>query len=356
MWMPERILVIIPSPECGGAERQTMQVARGMARMGAEVSVMADPSILPGLTPLAEAVTLHAAPIAFDAGIEASAMQARQFHGSAPLLAVLRADAALICLGLPNEGAGAMQALDGVGIPMLAMAHLVRRDGVMGETDRAALRGLRASWASVSVPASRRLEALLGLSPGAVATVPNGLPPAAMVPRMMRRGRPILLSIGRLDVRKGAALAPALAHALIAAINPARLRMAGRGPLAEALSGIPGLELLGQMEDVPALLAEADAFLLASDHEGCPLSVLEAAAAGCPILATAAALEAWPEPTSFARLVLRDASHIAAVFAESLRDTEGTAARVAKARQMAAAWDEAAMIRRTTFILAAACA
>jgi len=351
MGMPERILIIIPSPECGGAERQTMQVARGMVRMGADVAVVADLSILPGLTPLAEAVTLHAAPIAFDAGVEAGAMRARQHQGLAALLAVLRPDAALICLGLPNEGAGAMQALDAAGVPMLAMAHLVRRDGVMGETDRAALRGIQVSWASVSAPASRRLEALLGLSPGAVATVPNGLPPAAMVSRTARGGRPILLTIGRLDMRKGATLAPALA----AAIAPARLRMAGQGPLAEGLSGIPGLELLGQVEDVPALLAEADAFLLASDHEGCPLSVLEAAAAGCPILATAAALEAWPEPTRFARLVLRDATHIAATLAETLRDTQGTAARVAEARQLATAWDEAAMIRRTGFLLAAAC-
>lgn len=349
--MPERILIVIPSPECGGAERQTMQLARGMARMGADVAVVADPSILPGLVPLAEAITLHAAPIAFDAGVEASAMQARQRQGLAPLLAVIHPDVALICLGLPNEGAGAMGALNAAGIPMLAMAHLVRRDGVMGGTDRAALRSMRAGWASVSAPASRRLEALLGLWPGAVATVPNGLPSAAMVPRAARGGRPILLSIGRLDVRKGATLAPTLAKA----IAPARLQMAGQGPLAEALSGTPGLELLGQREDVPALLAQADAFLLASDHEGCPLSVLEAAAACCPILATAAALEAWPEPTRFARLVLRDASHIAAVFAETLRDTEGTAARVVEARQLAAAWDEAAMIRRTTFLLAAAC-
>jgi len=352
MGMPERILVIIPSPECGGAERQTMQVARGMARMGAEVIAVADPSILPGLTPLAEAVTLYAASIAFDAGIEISAMRARQRQGLAPLLALLRADTALICLGLPNEGVGAMQALHDAEIRMLAMAHLVRRDGVMGETDRAALRGVRASWASVSAPASSRLEAMLRLPPGAVATVPNGLAPGGSIPRTAREGRPILLSIGRLDVRKGATLAPQLA----AAITPARLLMAGRGPLAGVLTGVPGLELLGQVNDVPALLAKADAFLLASDHEGCPLSVLEAAAAGCPILATVAALEAWPEPARFARFVLRDASHIAAVFAETLRDTEGTTVRVAEARQVAAAWDEAAMIRRTAFLLAATCA
>lgn len=346
---PERILIVIPSPEFGGAERQTMQVARGLARMGAEVAVAADPALTEGLAPLAEGVSRHALPIAFDTHGVASAVQARQARALAPLLAGWRPEVALVCAALPNEGLGAMLALRAARVPMLGVAHLVRRDGELGATDRAAFAGLDAGWAAVSAPAARRLEALLGLPPGRVATLPNGLPPLPPpIPAGLGEG-PVLLSIGRLDLRKGAMLAPAIA----AAIAPARLVMAGQGPLAAMLAGAPGVELLGQVSDIPALLARADAFLLASEHEGCPLSVLEAAQAGCPILATHQALEAWPEARSMARLVLRDAVHIASVFAESLRDRDGTARRVAQARAMAAAWDEDAMIRRTAWLLAA---
>ncbi len=43
---------------------------------------------------------------------------------------------------------------------------------------------------------------------------------------------------------------------------------------------------LGQRHDVPSLVAAADAFVLASAWEGLPNSVMEAAAAGTPIVAT----------------------------------------------------------------------
>ena len=43
---PERILVVIPSPVLGGAEAQTLQVARGLRAMGAEVALAAEPAVL----------------------------------------------------------------------------------------------------------------------------------------------------------------------------------------------------------------------------------------------------------------------------------------------------------------------
>ena len=352
---PERILLVIPSPALGGAEAQTLQVAHGLMRMGADVGIALDTGLAEAAAPLAPGARIFPIPLAFDAQAPAEAMRAAQATALAPLLGPLKPDAALVCLPIPNEGLGAMQALHAAGVPMLAVAHLVRRDWAIGPGDHAAARGLDVGWAAVSDPAARRLEGVLGLPPGAVATIPNGLP-SAPPPSGARFGLPprvpVLAMVGRLDVRKGAALAPGIA----AALAPAVLAMAGRGPLEEALAGQPGVHLLGQIDDVPGLLARADAFLLPSDHEGCPLSVLEAARAGCPILATRAALEAWPEAGQMARFLVRDAQTIAHVVAECLRDVDGTQRRVALACEIAAAWDEAAMVARTAWLLAARCA
>lgn len=355
---PERVLAVIPSPFLGGAELQTLQVARGLAAMGAEVAVAAEARVLEAAGARlgdCRAISLPLRPLP-ELGFAAA--HRRQSAALAPFLTAWRPDAALVCCPLPSEAFGALAALREAAVPSLAVAHLVRTDWRLGDSERAWLAGLNPGWAAVSAPSARRLERLFGLPAGRVADLPNGLPPRAPAAADRTRfglpeGVPLLVQPGRIEERKGAHLAPAIA----AAIAPARLVLAGDGPLAEALSGTPGLDLLGWVEDMPALLACADAVLLASEHEGgVPLALQEAAWAGRPILASRAALEAWPEAEGKARLVLRDAADIAGAFRATLTDREGTAARLDRAREAVAAWDEAAMIRRTAWLLAAECA
>jgi glycosyltransferase involved in cell wall biosynthesis len=102
--------------------------------------------------------------------------------------------------------------------------------------------------------------------------------------------RPIVLTLARLDRQKG------LYYLLEAAalVPEAVFVLAGEGPewpaleaQARALGLTKRVILLGYRDDVSDLLASCDVFVLPSLFEGLPLSVLEAMAAGKPVVATA---------------------------------------------------------------------
>jgi glycosyltransferase involved in cell wall biosynthesis len=76
--------------------------------------------------------------------------------------------------------------------------------------------------------------------------------------------------------------------------SEARLVLAGDGPLRPMLEAqavelgiFDRVHFLGPRRDIPSLLNACDAFVLASAWEGHPLSVMEAMAAGKPVVATA---------------------------------------------------------------------
>jgi glycosyltransferase involved in cell wall biosynthesis len=73
---------------------------------------------------------------------------------------------------------------------------------------------------------------------------------------------------------------------------PIRVAAVGRGPLRSALHARhvdlalgDQFQFLGQRDDVLELLAGADAFVLASRHEGLPVALMEATSVGLPIIA-----------------------------------------------------------------------
>jgi len=134
-------------------------------------------------------------------------------------------------------------------------------------------------------------------------TIPNGIPVAAYrsPPEVRAEVRAELsipddavcfLSIGRLNPQKNqAALLDAFADPRL---GSARLLIAGDGELraalaqkAEALGVQDRARLLGVRKDIPRLLAAADGLVMASTWEGNPLVVMEAMAAGLPVIATA---------------------------------------------------------------------
>lgn len=142
------------------------------------------------------------------------------------------------------------------------------------------------------------------LAPKPITVIPNAVaspPPLAPEERIRLRGllmdNPagfLLIAVNRLEPQKGL---PDLlqAFAQLLTIHPqARLIIAGKGSQEAALRtqitqmGLDGkATLLGVRHDVPALLAASDIFVSASHWEGLPVAVLEAMAAGLPVVATA---------------------------------------------------------------------
>lgn len=103
--------------------------------------------------------------------------------------------------------------------------------------------------------------------------------------------QPLILNVGRLVESKGQRELILAFARVLEQFPDARLFIAGDGPFRPALHEtiqVAGLEgkafLLGQRDDVPALLALADIFAFPSRHEGHPGAVVEAMLAGKPIL------------------------------------------------------------------------
>ncbi len=150
-------------------------------------------------------------------------------------------------------------------------------------------------YIAVSHEVYRRMSGLCLNAPRKLRTVYNGVPigefdhgPA----RASRRGdgAPSVLVVARLHSQKG------LDYLLSAAalLPEARIVVAGEGGQRDSLEAQrralalgDRVELLGHRDDIPALLREADVFVLPSLYEGLPVSVLEAMAAGTPVVATA---------------------------------------------------------------------
>lgn len=106
------------------------------------------------------------------------------------------------------------------------------------------------------------------------------------------RGR--VLFLGRLAPQKRPDVALRAFARLRELVPDATLDFVGDGSLRPELDRLAAslgvgdaVRFLGTRGDVPALLAGASCFVLTSDYEGCPLTVLEAMAAGVPVVATA---------------------------------------------------------------------
>ena len=151
---------------------------------------------------------------------------------------------------------------------------------------------------AVSRAVAARWRAVFGVSDHKIRVVHNGIPlesfsPAAgrtvHVPGVDASSAPVVLNVARLDVQKGQGYLLQAA----ARVPGAVFLLVGDGPDRATLEA-QARELrlgnravfLGHRRDIPDLLARCDLFVLPSLWEGLPLSILEAMAAGKPVIAT----------------------------------------------------------------------
>lgn len=209
----------------------------------------------------------------------------------------------------------------------------------------------RLKWArgpDRTVAVSRRVRDVLvagGAPPGRIVVVPDAVDPAAPEPADLRAlagapaGAPLVLTFAALVERKGHPEILDAAARLAPREPAARWVVCGDGPLlgsvraAVARRGLVSpLVYPGFVPGARALLAGADAFVLASREEALGSSLLEAMAAGVPVVATAAG--GVPEVVEDGRTGLLvppgDAAALAAAV-DRLLDDRALAARLAAA-------------------------
>jgi phosphatidylinositol alpha-mannosyltransferase len=180
--------------------------------------------------------------------------------------------------------------------------------------------------------------------------IPNGVDVAywrsAPNPRYARPGMRNLVYLGRLEKRNGPEVAVEAFNRIAPSIPDVRLLMAGDGPMRDELQAQVAPDLRGRVDFVgalydqrPELLASSSVFLLPARAVGFSIMVLEAFAAGLPVVAlpglgTHAAGDHWANV-----IMAQDTS--AASFAAAVTDTlqRDQRDRIARGRVIADAFD-----------------
>ena len=282
----------------GGAEHQLVHLALGLRARGWDVRIL---SMLP---PIAFTDRLDAAGVPW-----ASLQMRRGVPSLRALLATmrwLRASGinALLTFNYPADILGRIAGRL-VGLPLIVACL---RSIFFGGRHRDLILRLSDPLVNISVVNSSIVAGRLaarGVVPAHRLTViPNGIATERFVvpPAQARAARHALtlprdaffwLAVGRLDTPKDYANLFAGLAQLRTMTPPPCICIAGEGPLASTLAaqavalGVSDrVRFLGLRRDIPDLLNAADALVLSSAWEGLPNAIMEAMAAGLPVVST----------------------------------------------------------------------
>ncbi|MFZ5815422.1 MAG: glycosyltransferase family 4 protein [Bacillota bacterium] len=297
---PYRILQLITRADWGGAQRHLFDLAAGLDPSRFQVTVACAPD-----GPLVDRLRERGIAVI---PLEAMQREVSLINDACALRAVLKTirtlKADLVHSHSSKAGLLGRLAARRAGVKAVFTAHGFAFGG-RAVSLPARMAYLAAEWSAgrlwsdqiITVSEADRRLALSWCiaSPEKVATIHNGIDPApfAGIPDPNPSGRPPVVGVvSRLVAGKG--LEDLLAAAsLLLRRGEYRFVLAGDGPLKPVLEqrarelGIAGQVVFTGFVDPVAALEEMDLFVSPSYKEGLPYSVLEAMAAGRPVVATA---------------------------------------------------------------------
>ena len=349
--MARSIFFYTDSRELGGAENALLMLIESIDREHWQPTLLLNAS--PSADPLAELGAGLGARVTRVPPLPLGLGGARGVPGLARYLRRQSPDLVHAHLSAPLAAKWGLSAAVLARVPTVATVQLVPAF----EPDLAARLQLRAlaagvdRYIAVSADIARQLSTRFRWPAGKIEVVRNAVdlerfrrPRDERLRAELSGGRelPIVLTCARLDDSKGH---PFLFRAA-AAIPEAIFALAGEGPLraeleaeAAALGLADRVLFLGRRGDVPDLLASCDVFVLPSLYEGTSLAVLEAMAAGCPVVSSAigGTDELIEDGVSGLLVAPGDAAALGAAIARLLGDPGLRASMSARAREHAEA-------------------
>ncbi len=213
--------------------------------------------------------------------------------------------------------------------------------------------------------AVRETLARAGIPEGRLALVPSGIeisdPPEAKDQSLRaltgaETGAPLVGTLGALSAEKNPVLMARAARLVLDRVPHARFAWIGEGPLRGALEdqvrvlGLGGrFFVLGRRDDAPSLLRGMDLFVLPSSLEGLSNAVLEAQAAGVPVIVTGEGgiRELVQDRVNGRILAAGDAEALADAIVEAIGRPEEAAAWAGRALVTVREYSAENMVRRT---------
>ena len=290
--MPARpcdVVLMLTSFDVGGTERQMVELVRRLnpARIRAHVACFHARG--PLLAELPEHVAVREFPVRGFARPAALG----QLVAFAAWCRSIGAELVHTCdlyaniFGLPGA------VLAGVPVRIANRREILTGDKTPGQL-RAQRLAYRAAHRVVANSAAARTQLEHeGVPPSKLRLIPNGLDPRRFIPAAPRSAIRRVVTVANLRPEKGHETLLGAARQILARHPAATFTFAGDGPRREPLETLTrALELgsrvrfLGECQNVAPVLADADLFVLPSRSEAFPNAVIEAMAAGLPVVAT----------------------------------------------------------------------
>lgn len=299
MARPRSVIFFIDSGGFGGAEKALLTLIRGLDRDRWRPALIVDQGVT--AKPLAEGAADASCELIQARAMPEGVVGARRAVGFAAALRARRPDVFHAHLTWPLACKFGLAAAVGARVPAVVATHqlippfVLRRRALVQQRLLGSMVGRQIA---VSEDIAVRLVDLFGWPRQRITVVHNGVPvpterpkaDAVLRAQLLAGQRAVVLVPARLDALKGHEFlleaVRELEHVqvVVAGDGPERAKLEG---LADRLGVRRRVTFLGFREDMPRLIACADVVVLPSLSEGLPLAVLEAMAAGTPLVATA---------------------------------------------------------------------